>query len=234
MVEAGAQLKKIGAYFGGKATRTVRAWMGLYGVHREKRPQRRRDITPRWLGVAFSPGREKRFSCKLYEAWQRLSHVCTSKNPRHYRRFGARGIKVSAEWSEYAAFREWSLANGFGKGLTFQRINADGDFEPSNCRWSTWADFVHHTRGTEWITYNGETLPSPIWAKRLGLHPQHLRQRLNNGWSVEEALTVPKGQLRPGRRRGRTPYPPELHEAIAAHRALERAIKRSRREEQDQ
>lgn len=155
-----------------------------------------------------------------------------TRQQRYYLR--SKGIRVCPEWDDYAVFREWALANGFRKGLVLYRENTDGDSEPFNCVWVTPAERVYNSRCTYWLTYNGETLPSPVWAKRFGLHPQQLRQRLADGWSVEDALTVPIGQLRAGHGPGRTPYPRELREAMAAHRKLERTIDRRLREEQDQ
>ena len=56
-----------------------------------------------------------------------------------YDRYGGRGIKVCEEWEkDFTAFAKWALNNGYSDELTLDRINPDGDYEPSNCRWTTW------------------------------------------------------------------------------------------------
>jgi len=233
MVEAGELLKTIGEFFGGKHTPTIRKWMERHGIARAKVVMRPRGITPRYVANATLTRTRKRRSCKIYQAWERIRHRCKSQYPKYRRHYADRGIKCCAEWASYHAFRAWSLKNGVRRGLVFQRLNTARDFEPGNCCWSTVVSRNLHSRTTEWITFNGETLPSPVWAKRLGLKPEVLRGRFNNGWTVEDALTVPKGKNRPGMARGRRPYPPELREAIAAYRALNRAIEERIHEEQD-
>ena len=86
---------------------------------------------------------------KLYWVWGEMKQRC--KNPKRpgYKNYGGRGISVCREWSDYATFREWAISNGYVHGLTIDRVNNDGNYEPSNCQWATMLMQSRNKRNTK-------------------------------------------------------------------------------------
>lgn len=75
---------------------------------------------------------------KLYRRWVSMKRRCSDPKHRAYHRYGGRGIRVCEEWrNDYHAFKVWSVQHGFRDGLEIDRINNDGNYEPSNCRYVT-------------------------------------------------------------------------------------------------
>lgn len=66
-----------------------------------------------------------------------MKQRCYYSKHKAYKRYGGRGIAVCDEWQSLTGFRTWALANGYRDDLTLDRINNDGNYEPSNCRWVT-------------------------------------------------------------------------------------------------
>ena len=73
----------------------------------------------------------------LYNSWRGMKNRCTNPNNSAYEWYGGRGITVCKGWLNWDTFREWALKSGWKKGLTIDRIDEDGNYEPSNCQWIT-------------------------------------------------------------------------------------------------
>lgn len=75
------------------------------------------------------------FRHPIYTAWQNMKARC--QNPKHakFHRYGGRGINICSEWLSSKNFAEWAFSNGWCKGLTLDRIDNDGNYEPANCQW---------------------------------------------------------------------------------------------------
>ena len=135
----------------------------------------------------------------LYEVWKTLKQRCYNPKNSNYHNYGSRGIKVCQEWrNNFQAFYDWSYANGYSidnhnkdekNKLTIDRIDVNGDYEPSNCRWVNRKEQANNMRHTKHITINGETKCIAEWCRVLGIHRWTYSNRIKRGMSPEEALT---------------------------------------------
>ena len=116
---------------------------------------------------------------------------CSNPNNPHYKYYGGRGITVCEEWQHVDKFREWAYNNGYKPGLTIDRIDVNGNYEPSNCRWVTMQEQQFNKTDSHLITYKGETKCLAEWENQLGIDHRTILARLNNGWTVEQALFTP-------------------------------------------
>ena len=134
---------------------------------------------------------------RLYRIWTNMRQRCLDPNYTNAHRWGGRGITVCDEWSDFEVFRSWAVANGYADGLSIDRIDNDGNYEPSNCRWATPKEQARNTRSTRYLTHNGVTLPAADWADRIGMTSKAVTYRIDRlGWSVARAVTTPNCNTR--------------------------------------
>lgn len=129
---------------------------------------------------------------RLYTIWVDMKDRCFNKNGKAYRNYGQRNITVCDEWKHnFRSFKQWALSNGYTDKLTIDRINNDGNYEPSNCRWVDNIVQQNNKRNNHYITYKGETKTLSQWSKIIGIPKDTLRRRIVNlKWSIDKALTT--------------------------------------------
>jgi hypothetical protein len=94
---------------------------------------------------------------RLYNIWKGIKRRCNNPNCDHYSSYGGRGIKICAEWEhDYGAFEKWAMANGYDDTMTIDRIDNDGNYEPSNCRFLSNASQRWNMRRNLNIMYKGK------------------------------------------------------------------------------
>lgn len=125
---------------------------------------------------------------RLYECWRHMRYRCDNKNNQTYEMYGARGIKVCHEWQEFGTFRDWALENGYSDNLTLDRIDVNGNYEPSNCRWADAVTQMNNRRSTPHYTVDGRSLTISQWSRETGIPRSTILNRLKRGMSFEAAI----------------------------------------------
>lgn len=127
-----------------------------------------------------------------------LVQRCYNPNHESYKRYGARGIKVCNEWRENPeTFFIWALNNGYREGLSIDRIDNDGDYTPTNCRWVTAKEQANNKSDNFLLTLDGETKTLSQWCEDAIISPSVLRGRVLQGdWTKEELFSTPVGEKR--------------------------------------
>lgn len=137
-----------------------------------------------------------------YYAWHQMVKRCSSAKHHVFRYYGGRGIAVCDRWlNDFAAFFA-DMGQRPTSKHSIGRIDNNGHYEPTNCRWETRAQQAINQRSNRLETYMGETKPLAEWARYVGLPYKTVHNRLNRcGWSLERALTTPIDESRWSRRR---------------------------------
>lgn len=125
----------------------------------------------------------------LHACWRVMRYRCTHKNHKQFPDYGGRGIKVCNEWLyDYKSFELWARKNGYKKGMTIDRENNDGNYEPSNCRWVTQKVNNQNRRNTVRIKYKGEIYLIEEAALKFNIPKEILSDRITRNWTPKEAI----------------------------------------------
>lgn len=112
-----------------------------------------------------------------YRVWNTMLIRCGDPENKKFPIYGGRGITVCDRWKDFLNFL--SDMGEKPAGLSIERINNNGNYEPDNCKWATAKEQANNTRRNRRITYNGETLTLTEWSQRLGITPSTLHERIS-------------------------------------------------------
>lgn len=114
---------------------------------------------------------------RLYKIWERMKSRCNNPNARSYKYYGGRGINVCKEWENFVPFAKWAEANGYSDDLTIDRIDVNGDYEPSNCRWVTMKVQQNNKRNNVHIVIDGVDHTASEWSDISGVSASKILYR---------------------------------------------------------
>lgn len=125
----------------------------------------------------------------IYHVWKRMILRCRNSRDKGWHNYGGRGISVCNRWQSFENF--YADVGDAPPGLSLGRIDNDGNYEPSNCRWENDFQQLRNTRRTVFIEAFGKRMPRTEAAEQFRINIGTLTHRLARGWHPERALTEP-------------------------------------------
>ena len=126
---------------------------------------------------------------RIKEAYVNMKTRCYNPKSLSYKTYGARGITVCDEWKKsYSAFQAWALSNGYSDDLTIDRINNDGNYEPSNCRWVSRTEQCNNRTSSRYLFLKEEKDTLANWSRRLKIPYAFIQYRADRGKDLEQII----------------------------------------------
>lgn len=143
----------------------------------------RKEVTSK-RSLKHSHAKNKIDTTTTYHAWQDMRKRCTNPNRKEYKNYGGRGINVCDRWTN--SFENFLEDMGERpEGLSIDRIDNNGNYEPSNCRWATKKEQCGNKRNNKWITWNGITKIQEYWSREWNLSRRIITYNISQGYSME-------------------------------------------------
>ena len=129
---------------------------------------------------------------RIYRIWHGIKARCGNKNSKIYRYYGGKGVTLCEEWHDFMNFYNWAMGNGYADDLTIDRIDLNGNYEPSNCRWVDKYTQMNNMSTNKYYMYNGEKMTVPQISRATGVPAYVLQFRLDKlGYSLDKAVNKP-------------------------------------------
>lgn len=107
---------------------------------------------------------------RLYSIYNGMKDRCCNPKNTAYKNYGGRGITICEEWlNSFLIFKDWASNNGYADKLTIDRIDVNGNYEPSNCRWITFKEQQQNKQTTHYYEIGGEKKSISQWAEQFGI-----------------------------------------------------------------
>ncbi len=128
---------------------------------------------------------------RIYRIYRCMKTRCYNPNDSSYKDYGGRGITICDEWNnDFLSFYEWSMKNGYAENLSIDRIDNDGNYEPSNCRWATSQMQADNKRNVIKFVLDGKERTLRELSEEYGVNYRTLHARIKRGMLIDEALKV--------------------------------------------
>jgi len=127
----------------------------------------------------------------VYASWWHMIDRCNNKENNRYKYYGGRGISVCDRWMDINTF--YRDMGDKPDGLTIERIDNNGNYEPDNCKWATIAEQNRNNTRTILIKYENKVRCVSEWARIIGIHKNTLFYRLRHH-TPEIAFNMPKSK----------------------------------------
>jgi hypothetical protein len=126
---------------------------------------------------------------RLHSLWRKMKDRCNNPMASNYRNYGGRGIKVCPEWNNnFMSFYRWANENSYDECLSIERIDVNGGYNPSNCKWINKKEQCRNKRNTKYAIINGINRPIIEWAELYGIPYKTITSRWYRGWRGQNLI----------------------------------------------
>lgn len=141
------------------------------------------QVTTKWRG----PHKQR-----LKWLFGNMKRRCYDPRNSHFSYYGGRGIKIHEVWlGNPSEFYDWAIANGYQPGLSIERIDNNGNYEPSNCRFILLAEQASNTSRSRFLCHDGKRMTVSNWARFMGVSQRALQHRVDRKWSDARIFNQP-------------------------------------------
>ena len=132
------------------------------------------------------------YGTRINRIWNGMKSRCSYSSCQDYKYYGGKGVTYCEEWKNFSSFYEWAMENGYQDGMSLERIDVNGNYEPSNCKWVSPREQRYNMTTSLKFTIDGETKCLAEWCELYNISYQTVYKRLKvQKLGIYEALTKP-------------------------------------------